>query len=71
LIREHGTLTEGDGSVQQQQNGQTYHGGDGEVPLVHLLGQPVNLPTGVTENDSLGNSQRFVQVAKSVLTSII
>jgi hypothetical protein len=54
--------------VYQQQNGQTYHGGDGEVSLVHLLGQPVDLPTGVAKNDSLGNGQRFVQVAKSVLT---
>ena len=29
------------------------HGGDGEVPLVHLLGQPVHLPPRVAENNGL------------------
>ena len=29
------------------------HGGDSEVPLVHLLSQPVHLPPRVTEDHSL------------------
>ena len=29
------------------------HGGDGEVSAGHLLGQPVHLPSGVAEDNSL------------------
>ena len=45
---------------------QTHHGRDGEVPLVHLLREPVDLPAGVAEDDSLGDGQRLVQVAQGV-----
>ena len=35
------------------------HGGDGEVPLVHLLSQPVNLPPRVAEDNGLRRYKRF------------
>jgi hypothetical protein len=42
----------------------TVHGGDGEVLGGHLLGQGVDLATGVAENDGLSDAQCVVQVAQ-------
>ncbi len=42
------------------------HGGDGEVLLLHLLGEPVHLAAGVAVDDGLGDGQRGVQVAQGV-----
>ena len=35
--------------------GLVYHGRDGEVPLVHFLGEPVDLPARVAEDNGLGD----------------
>lgn len=40
--------------------------GDGEVSGMHLLGEPIHLPSGVDEDDCLGNGQGFIQVAQGV-----
>lgn len=45
---------------------QTYHGRDSEFAGVHLLGEPVDLPPGVTEDDSLGDGDGLVEIAESV-----
>ena len=45
---------------------QTYHGRNGKVSVVHFFRQPIDLPTGVTENDGLRDGQSFVQIAKGV-----
>lgn len=37
---------------------------DGEVLSLHLFGQPVDLPSGVAEDDCLSDGQRFVNVAQ-------
>ncbi len=42
------------------------HGGDGEVLLLHLLGQPVHLSAGVAVDDRLGDRQGAVQVAQGL-----
>ena len=42
------------------------HGGDGEVGLAHLVGQPVDLLLGVAEDDGLRDRERVVQVAQRV-----
>merc|ERR1719234_1549646 len=42
------------------------HRGHREVPLVHLLGQPVHLPPGVAEDDGLGDGEGLVEVAEGV-----
>ena len=44
----------------------TVHSRDGEVALGQLLSEPVNLATGVAENDGLGNGDRLVQIGESV-----
>ena len=44
----------------------TNDGGDGEVSGVHLLSQPLDLPTSVTEDDSLGDGEGLVQVTQRV-----
>ena len=36
------------------------HGGDSEVPLVHLLSQPVDLPACVAEDNSLNGKEENV-----------
>jgi len=41
-------------------------GGDGEVSGSHLVGQPVDLSSGVAEDDCLGNIQGIVEVTQSV-----
>ena len=46
--------------------GVSMSGRDGEVTLAHLLGQPVDLLLGVTENDSLVDVQGLIQIAKSI-----
>ena len=43
-----------------------YHGRDGEISLVHFLGQPVDLPSGVAKDYRLGNRQRLVEIAQGV-----
>lgn len=42
------------------------HGGHSEVPLVHLLGQPVHLPPGVAEDDGLCDGERLVEIAQCI-----
>ena len=44
----------------------TVHSGNGEVPLVHFLSEPVDFPACVTEDDGLSNAQRIVQIAQRV-----
>jgi hypothetical protein len=44
----------------------TVHGGDGEVTGSELVGEPVDLPAGVAEDDSLGDGDSLVQVGESV-----
>jgi hypothetical protein len=42
------------------------HGGDGEVTGSELVGEPVDLPTGVAEDDGLGDGDGLVQVGQGV-----
>lgn len=42
------------------------HGRDSELSLVELGGEPVDLPSGGTEDDGLGDGDSLVQVAKSL-----
>merc|ERR1719398_52495 len=42
------------------------HGGHSEVPLVHLLSQPVDLAPGVAEDDRLSDGEGLVQVTQRV-----
>jgi hypothetical protein len=42
------------------------HGADREVVLPHLLGEPVHLPLGVAENDSLWEQQGTVETLNRV-----
>lgn len=44
----------------------TVHGGDGEVTSSELVGEPVDLPAGVAEDDGLGDSDGLVQVREGV-----
>ncbi len=55
-----------DGGTQLHLWSPPHHGGDGEVPRVHLLCEPVYLPTSVDKDHSLGNGQRLVQVTECV-----
>ncbi len=41
------------------------HARDGKVTLLHLFLQPVDLASGVTVDNGLGNSQSLVQIAES------
>lgn len=42
------------------------HGRDGELTVVELLSEPVDLSSGRTEDDGLGDGDGLVQVAKSL-----
>ena len=42
------------------------HAGDGEVSLLHLLLEPVDLPPGVAVYDGLGDGERLVEIAEGV-----
>jgi hypothetical protein len=44
------------------------HGADGEVGLAHLLGQPIDLPLCVAENDGLKKRLYIKQNANGTLT---
>ena len=44
----------------------TYNGRDGEVSLMHLLGEPLHLPTRVTEDNSLCDGECLVQITQCV-----
>lgn len=44
----------------------TVHGGDGEVSLVELLSEPVDLSSGRAEDDGLGNGDGLVEITKGV-----
>lgn len=44
----------------------TCHGRDSELASVHLLGEPVDLPPGVAEDDSLGDGDGLVEIAKGI-----
>lgn len=43
-----------------------HHGRDCELARVHLLGQPVDLPPGIAEDDSLGDGNCLVEIAEGV-----
>lgn len=43
-----------------------YHGGDSKISAHHLVGEPVDFPPGVEEDDSLGDGESLIQIAKSV-----
>lgn len=51
--------------TQERRRG-AYQSGDGEVPRVHLLRQPVNFSPGVEEDDSLRDGQRLIQITQGV-----
>ena len=42
------------------------HTADCEVGFAHLVGQPVNLPASVAENDGLCNGKGVVEIAKGI-----
>lgn len=42
------------------------HGTDSEIGLLHLLSEPVHLPFGVAEDDSLRDGECVVQVTQGV-----
>jgi len=42
------------------------HGGDGEVTGSELVGEPIDLPAGVAEDDGLGDGDGLVQVREGV-----
>ena len=44
----------------------THHTRDGEVPLLHVLLEPVDLPPGVAVDDGLGDGEGLVEVAEGV-----
>lgn len=44
----------------------TVHGGNGEIALSELVGEPVDLSSSVAEDDCLGDGDSLVQVRKSV-----
>lgn len=44
----------------------TVHGGDSEVTGSELVGEPVDLPAGVAEDDGLGDGDGLVQVGEGV-----
>lgn len=44
----------------------TVHGGNGELPGVELLGQPVDLSSGRAKDDGLGDGDGLVQVTQGV-----
>ena len=45
---------------------ETNHSWNSEFAGVHLLSQPVDLPPGVAENDSLGDGDSLVEITESV-----
>jgi hypothetical protein len=44
----------------------TVHGGDGEVGLLHGIGEPIDLSSSVAEDDGLSDGESIVQVAKRI-----
>ena len=44
----------------------TVHGRDGEITLGELLGEPVDLPAGVAEDDGLGDGNGLVEIGQGV-----
>ena len=42
------------------------HGRNGELSLVELLGEPVDLSSGGAEDDGLGDGDGLVKIAKGV-----
>ena len=49
----------------------TVHGRDSEVTGSELVGEPVDLPAGVAEDDSLGDGDGLVQVGQSVKLPVL
>jgi hypothetical protein len=49
----------------------TVHGGDGEVTGSELVGEPVDLPAGVAEDNGLGDCDGLVQVGEGVELPIL
>ena len=49
----------------------THDGGDGEVSLAHVFGQPFDFATGVAEDNSLGDGECFVQVTQGLQLPIL
>jgi hypothetical protein len=44
----------------------TVHGGDGEISLSELVGEPVDLSARVAEDDGLGDGDRLVQIGERI-----
>lgn len=49
----------------------TVHGGDSEVTGRELVGQPVDLPAGVAEDDGLGDGDSLVKVGEGVKLPVL
>lgn len=49
----------------------TVHGRDSEVTGSELVGEPVDLPAGVAEDDSLSNGDSLVQVGESIKLPVL
>ena len=49
----------------------TVHGRDGELALVELLCEPVDLAAGRAEDDGLGDGDRLVEIAEGVKFPIL
>ena len=49
-----------------QQINNTNHSRYGEVTTTHLLGEPIHLPAGIAEYDSLSDGQGLVQITQGV-----
>ena len=47
------------------------HTANGEVGFAHLVGQPVDLPAGVAENNGLRNRKGVVEIAKGIELPIL
>jgi hypothetical protein len=50
---------------------QLTHGGNGELPRVELLGQPVDLSPGRAEDDGLGDGDGLVEVTQGVQLPVL
>ena len=44
----------------------TDHRRDSKFAAMHLFGEPINLPSGVAENNGLGDSDCLTEIAKNV-----
>lgn len=52
--------------LEQHYSHPAYHSRHCEVTLVHFVGKPIYLPSGVTEDNSLGDGEGFVQITQGL-----